>query len=1004
MVSVDGDVGVGPRNLPTWNFQWDGRGGNSPYVSLESFPSDVYTGIQDSFIVLHINICRLPAKFEKLSFLLSELLSLGLEVSAILLCETFLNSGNSMYFQLPGYRFYETHRTNQDGGGVGIYVLERYQVKLRRDLSHFTQNVCESLFCEIQLRGKKVLLGEIYRPPSSLPSIFLDKLESILVKVNALSCAKIIGTDQNIDFLKIREGSNAIPSRLLDLMLTHGLIPSIVKPTRVTDVSHSLIDNLYVSNDLHPITRANVLLTDISDHFPCINYFDLHPTTVTNLSFEYRQYPDDCFLHVSRDMNNHDWVEVSDGGVDNSFEFFTRVLQESMNLHCPLKSVSISGGRVFREKWVNPGLMKESREVQKLYRQVYRLDRAGEPFKEYIRRRNNFNKEKRRCKQRYYTDLLNKSRGDAKQTWKVINAHLGKHKSKETYPQQFIFDNEELTGDGEIADGFNSFFSQIGPSTVASIPAAGIPFGSFLERTPRIPDTIFLTPVTPNEVILLIQGLRNSNSTGLDALPLKLIRNIRNSISVPLSLLINRSFMEGKFPSILKAAVIKPVFKKGSSEDMTNYRPIALLSVISKIIEKAFSNRLKDFLTAVNFLSPCQYGFRQGYSTVDAVGQLVGDVTLGFDESLPSVAVMLDVSKAFDALNHEILLFKLDYAGIRGLALSWLTDYLQNRSQKVKFGRTLSDSLLTNTGVPQGSILGPILFSIFVNDIKSAITYSKVVQYADDTTIYNTGKLPEIVNEMNCDLEALLGWFSANKLLLSSSKTSAILFAKPTFDLTHLRDLQISGCPLKLDSTVKLLGIHLDSELIWSAHVNYVHGKLTSGLYALNRCKNFLSTATLKLMYYGVMHSYILYGVSLWGGTFKYLTNKLLISQNKAVRCIYRKPNTAKADPLFKRGGILKFSDLANIECMKIAYRFSQSQLPPNLASFFTPNNEIHRHGTRGAGHPHFFRYKLQSFRSSFLFRAVSLWNELPHNIRSQPTWNRLISWCRRRYLSEYLD
>lgn len=1004
LVSGEGGAGVGAGDLPGWTFRWGDRDGESPYLSLDSLPCSMDSMSDSSFVTLHINICRLPSKFEKLKFLIAEFSTYNIEIDVILICETFLNSTNCVFFQLPGYRFLESHRSNQEGGGVGIYVRDKYQTKLRKDLSVFSQNLYESIFCEISVNGRKTLVGEIYRPPNSVPSVFLDKLESVLDKIDKIKFNKIICTDQNIDFLKIKPGSNAIPSRMLDTMLTHGMVPTIVKPTRVTEGGFSLIDNIYVSSDLYSASSANVLMDDISDHFPCLVSFPHKKSSIAKLSFDYRQYPDNCFLRIADDFGNHDWTEIGREGVDESFQRFSETLQDSFNKHCPLKSIRVPPNKIIREKWITPALIYKSKNLHKIYRQVYREDRNGVAFQNYVKMRNDLNKEKRRYKQKYYNELLDGCKGDAKQIWKVINAQRGKLVGRDSYPQQFVCGNLEMRGDGAIADGFNSFFSRIGPETSLAIPATCTPFTAYMETTLRCPDTLFLNPTTSNEIVLIIQNLNNTSSTGLDALPVKLFRSIGTFIALPLSILINLSLAAGKFPRVLKTAVIKPIYKKGNSEDMTNYRPIALLSILSKIVERVFHNRLKDFLVATNFLTPHQYGFRQGFSTIDAVSQLVGDVSVGFDNGLPTAAVMLDVSKAFDALNHEILLQKLEYAGVRGLGLSWLTDYLSDRDQRVEFGRSMSQSIATNCGVPQGSILGPLLFSIFVNDIHSAVIHSRLVQYADDTTIYLTGKFPEIIGKINDDISGLLKWFSSNKLLLSSSKTCAILFAKSNSIPDGVPDLIVNGSSIKFDQTVKLLGIHLDSELNWSTHVDYIHSKLRSGLYALNRCKNLLDSSALRLMYCGLMQSHLLYGVTLWSGTFKYITNKLLISQNKAVRCIFHRPATAKADPLFKRSGLLKFQDLAHIEYVKVAFRFSNAVLPANLASFFAANQDVHQHATRGARQPHFFRYNLQSFRSSFIFLSVSLWYDLPPVIRLSPEWGRVLSWCRRHYLSQYSD
>lgn len=746
------------------------------------------------------------------------------------------------------------------------------------------------------------------------------------------------------------------------------------------------------------------MISNISDHFPCLTGIPDTKLPNTNIAFTYHLYPENCFSSISEEIEAQDWQETASHSLDMAFTRFINTLQASFNHHCPLKSVNIPANKAIREKWMTPSLMNKSKSLHALFRRVCREDRKSALFQNYVTQRNEFNKEKRRCKQSYYATLLTTYRNDSKKIWQIINDQQGKSHTHSVIPSQLVYKNGLLKNDKEIADGFNDFFSTIGPLTASTIPPTDRSYTSYLRSLPRCADTLFIDPVTREEVIQIITDLKNSNSSGLDKLPTKLVKNTKTALSNPLMILINKSFVEGKFPSILKSSAITPIFKKGDKEQMTNYRPIALLSTISKIVEKAFNKRLRAFLSERQLFCPHQYGFRRDHSTIDAVSQLVGDVCLGFDRNLPTVAVMLDVSKAFDALDHQILLYKLEYIGVRGLGLSWVRDYLRNRAQRVTINQSFSNFQVTNCGVPQGSILGPLLFSIYMNDLHASITHSKVIQYADDTSIYLTGNRSEIIRLLNYDIEQLRNWFCANKLLLSASKTTAIEFSKPTFIGLDDSRLKIDDAEIVLELSVKLLGIFLDSELNWSTHIDYVHSKLSSALYGLNRCKNLLTSFALKQMYYGLMHPHLQYGISLWGNAYKYRTNKLQISQNKALRCIFHKSATTNADPLFKRSGILKFNDIAKVELIKISYRFTNNKLPANLAAFFTSNETIHQHATRNASQPHVNRYNFQTFRSNFIFLSVNYWNEIPVRVRLGADWGPLVSWCRRRFLSEYAE
>lgn len=1007
MASIDlgrpGGLGVAnPPLLPgiSWNFQWEGKTASSPYVG--AFTDNAFQGAHssDRFTVMHLNVRGLDTNFDNLKLLLQNLNESNVVIDAILLCETFLQESNCRLFQLKGYKFFELHRGSMKQGGVGIYISEDYQYKLRGDLSIFDQGQLESIFCEVTVGRKKYIIGEIYHPPRFNDLDFLTKLEPLLDKIFRLKKNTIIGTDQNIDFLKLAQAG--APSDMLHLTTSNGLIPVIVKPTRVTDHSSTLIDNIYVTSGLFVDSLANVIVNNISDHFPCLMSLPIDGHKAAPLEFCYRKTNEVSFEQIKENLVNIDWQTLCDQNTSSAFEGFIDTVQTAYFESCPMRTVKIRPRKIIREKWMTASLLNKSANLQEHYKRVCRLNRQSDDFKDYIRKRNDFNKAKRNQKQSYFSDLLSNHKNDSKQLWKIVNSLSGRDKT-ESMPPSFVKDGLTVSCKKEIVDNFNEFFANVGPRTCAGIPSVPESFEDYLRKTPNCQQSMWLNPVDPAEVREMIHNLKNSSSCGTDQLTTRLVKALKETIAEPLAILINKSFLEGVFPDVFKISKITPIYKKGDKCQFDNYRPIALLSVVSKVVETAVHKRLQSFLHTTNFFSNNQYGFRSNHSTIDAVAQLTGTILNGFNKSKSTVAVLLDISKAFDTIDHRILLRKLEHSGVRGLSQAWFQSYLSDREQMVALNGEVSDPRGVTSGIPQGSILGPLIFSIYVNDIHTCILNSQVLQFADDTTLHLTGDLEEIIPKLNVDLNSLVRWFFANRLALSTSKTTAIAFSKRNFVIPpDLPEIKVWDEVVPFEPAVKLLGIYLDSDLSWKTHSLHVRNKISSSLYAINKCKNLLNTQTLKLMYYGLVHPYLTYGISLWGAGSQSEMKKILIIQKKSLRAVFHKPTGAHTDPLFKAGEILKVSDLHRLECLKLLFRYKQGNLPSNLRCFFRMNCEVHSYNTRQASQAHIFPVHFENYKRGFIYRAVVAWNSIPCAYRGVALWSTLANWFKRECVSSY--
>jgi len=381
----------------------------------------------------------------------------------------------------------------------------------------------------------------------------------------------------------------------------------------------------------------------------------------------------------------------------------------------------------------------------------------------------------------------------------------------------------------EIVQKFNEYFVSIGSRLAATIPASPVSFSDHL-TSPNLYD-FALYETSPNEIIEIVDKLKNKWSSGFDNIPVTILKASIIRIAEPISQLINYSFITGNFPDPLKIAKVSPIFKTGEKTCAANYRPISILPSFSKIFEKAVFNRFTVFLERNNILIKNQYGFRQNHSTYMAILEMYDKISAAIDDGEFAVGIFLDLSKAFDTLDHDILIAKLDYYGVRGVALDWFKSYLHCRKQYVLLNGQSSTMSSVVCGVPQGSILGPLLFILYINDIVNCSDILHFILFADDTNLFYSHKdLAELFLIVNWELSKLSEWFRANKLSLNAIKSNFILFGHKRMPQNCADvNLFLDGNRLERVTSTKFLGVFLDEKLKWTQHLNHVAIKLARG-------------------------------------------------------------------------------------------------------------------------------------------------------------------------------
>lgn len=521
----------------------------------------------------------------------------------------------------------------------------------------------------------------------------------------------------------------------------------------------------------------------------------------------------------------------------------------------------------------------------------------------------------------------------------------------------------------QISDNFNDYFTSIASNLVLNLPSTNNDHKYYL-NTPNV-NSIFLRPATTNEVISTIYAL-NNKSTHHSEVPMKVYKQFSSLLAYPITVIFNMNEF-GVFPDILKMSRVAPVFKKGDTYSTNNYRPISNLNNLNKIFEKLIYKRLYSFLDRNNILSTNQYGFRKGLSTEDAVNYLITNVYNYLNVHQYVGAVFLDLSKAFDTISHDILISKLEYYGIRGKCLNLLESYLQNRHQYVCVNGTKSCLKPVSLGVPQGSILGPLLFLIYINDLPSVVNYSDCLLYADDTTLfYNESNLNLLCKRLSEDMELVHNWLTSNKLIINTNKTKFLVFTNK--NIPPNTSLTFNNFEINLSYDHNFLGIHLDNHLSFKQHIRLISGKVSKTIGILCKIKNFVPSNILRTIYFSLIQPYLSYGISVWGAARKSNIKPLATLQKRSVRLINNSNYYDHTNPLFYNLNILKLGDMYKIRCLKYMYNVILLGKFNFIQSFILHSQVFHGHETRCSDLrlPTVRKYK---FKQSLIYNATYIWN-----------------------------
>jgi hypothetical protein len=501
-----------------------------------------------------------------------------------------------------------------------------------------------------------------------------------------------------------------------------------------------------------------------------------------------------------------------------------------------------------------------------------------------------------------------------------------------------------------------------------------------------------------------MNNMKNKSSSGHDSLSSKLIKETSTAILAPLTHILNLSLKHGIVPSKMKLAKVLPIFKSGETSHISNYRPISLLPAFSKVLEKIVYARLFKYLSKHNILIPEQYGFRESLSTDLAILELQDRVAGFMASGSWCLGLFLDLSKAFDTINHSILLSKLESYGVRGVALDWFKNYLCGRKQYCTVNSTISDTMQITCGVPQGSILGPLLFLVYINDIQTVIKQGKPILFADDTNIiYSHENLDNLCSIVNSELEIITNWFLANRLSVNASKTKYILFHTPNRqNLANTTPIKISGQALERVQSIKFLGVLIHEHLSWKAHLDEKANRVARSIGVLYRLKHQLPDYTLLTLYNSLISPHFHYAITAWGNSQQQYVKRLEILQKKAIRCVTNSRYNCHTNPLFFRLRLLKIKDIYKLSCCKLCYRMKKGNLP-NYHSLKL-NFNIQQMLTRQSNHLYISRISKSVEKQCLSYKIGTEWNSLPGYLTSYNKSSTSFSKLLKKHLLQKYD
>lgn len=922
----------------------------------------------------HLNIRSILPKRDQIQHLLTDS-----NLDFLALSETWLNSNiQTSMIDVPGYICHRKDRTSKKGGGVLFYVrdtLKCNEIKLDTPLECLALNVVLSPKMNFNI----IVL---YNPPSYDVS-FYENLDKIFKYVNTRTESVFLG-DFNINWLE-----KSRRKKLKRLLSKHSLHQMIKGPTRITRASKTMID-LIVTNRPQRIIRTYNLLTGLSDHNMTMVVRKLTKQRLPKFTNESKQgnlgIPKIKLTQVKNDLDHLDWNNVLQS---NDLENCCNSLMKNLTNLIGKYSKTFKGTQ---RKASLPWLNNDTRQLMK--KRDYALKKAllsktNTDFLIFKGLRNAVVRELRKAKTAYFMQLIEDSEGNSASLWKHLNSLTKLKPSQQKTIAELEVNGVISTNNSAIANELNNFFIQSVEELAKTFEPATLSQTTKSDQS----DLFQIKEVSQEKVHTIINKLKKSKAKDVFGLDTSFITTHCSALIKPVTHLVNLSIRVGKFPQSWKQAIITPIFKAGAKNQASNYRPISILPAFSKILEKIIIEQLVEHLEGNKLINSKQFGFRAGYSTEMANCYLTENIKSKLDKGNVVGAVFIDLKKAFDTVNHNILLNKLTTFNFSEHAIGWFASYLEHREQRVKINTELSTSLQSTMGIPQGSILGPLLFSLYINDLPTCCQSANCQMYADDTVIYASARTPTIVAEtLTKEMEGISQWLKENHLTLNFKKTVSMCFS-------------IRGkikCTIKIDQEaieeveeLNFLGIILDHQLKFNTHINKLCKTVRTNLNCFRMIRHHIPVKAALLFFHAMILSHLSYCVTVWGQASQTTVKPIMSLYKQALKIMDQKPIMWHHCLIVQKYKLLNFESFIKFSFLKLIFKCINNQAPAVLCPFVTKINTRGVATRRAAGGNCIAEGRKTTFgHSSFSVIGTHFWNDLPTEIKTETnlkTFNRKV-------------
>lgn len=887
--------------------------------------------------------------------------------------ETWLNSEiKDCEVSIPGYDIIRNDRPTY-GGGVALYVRNDLKI-IERDDIHRKHNVDSCWVEVIHKDNKNILIGTIYRPPAH-DLDYYDKMLDLLSMVTTECKDIVLLGDFNLNsYDNVSARSIDSIQKMFDItQLVTSPTRQAVKITRDGRINHSnsLIDLIFTTM---PNSHYNtcVIKTTISDHFlvktkihfskvikhKTVTFRDYKNFNQTDFKQAIMEFLEQNDIHACNDIERC-WQIFKDGFINISNIFAPLVTRRLKPRKCP---------------WITIEIVRNIHE-RDYYHKLYWKTKSEVHRNQYKAQRNFVTSLIRNTKRKYYEDKVNSNLNNPNKLWKIFNEVLSS-KQKHSCPAFFT------------PNQFNNHFCSVGENIANSFENQD---KSFPWKNPASIYAFKFQEIKHNNVRELLEKLSDSSSLDILNFDSKLLKIASEEITPVLTYIFNLSIRGGVFCSDWKIARVTPAYKdRGSKSDMNNYRPISCITHIAKILERLINKQVMDYLTKYSFISEDQSAYRTKYSTVTALHRVTEDWLSALNESQQIAVIYLDTKKCFDSIDHEILLEKLKCYGIKCNELQWFKSYLSRRTQKVFMENRYSDEGVLKYGVPQGSILGPTLFLLYINDISQYGIKATINIYSDDVLIYYaSADINDLNKHLQDSLDNISYWYEKNRLVLSAEKCGVMLVTNKT-NVEEIC-LRLNDDMLQQVDHFKYLGVYLDCHLTFNSHVLKKVSQMKSKLSFLRRLSTYLPQVALNKVYKALILPSLDYAITVWGQTSINNVNLLYRQEKLAARILCNDFDfiNTRGDDLCNSLGWKNFNERLKFAISCTLYKAIHGLLPQYLCDPIIFDFEVHGYHTRGAinNNLHLPFPKNEKFKQSLYYNGAVIWNNLENMLRDSTSF-----------------